>query len=138
MHITSTTPFKGEAETAWRILMDFSAYEAWNPFVVRADTADRRRVHLWLDPGAEERMLGLDVRIDKTNAPHFLRGALLYGAPGILDGRYNFSIDEAAGTLTQEVKLGGCMRRFYVSDRFGRQLKRGLDAMGGLLAKRAA
>ena len=138
MHITSSAPLKGEAEAAWRVLMDFAAYESWNPFVVKAETEDRRRVRLWLDPAPEDRMISVDVRIDESKAPHYLRGALNYGPPGLLGGRYALSIDAATHTLTQEVKLTGCLQSVYVSERFRRLLQRGLDAMGAAVAKRSA
>lgn len=138
MQITSTTPFAGDPEAIWNVLMDFPAYESWNPFVVKADTNDRRRVHLWIDPEAEERMIALEVRIDQTKAPNYLRGALIYGAPALLGGRYDLRIDETARTITQEVKLIGLLRAAYVSESFGRKLRRGLDAMGAKLAQRCA
>lgn len=136
MLIQSSTPFKGEAESAWNKLMDFRSYTHWNPFVVQAKTYDRRNVELLLDPSPEDRMVSLNLSIDRTKAPHFLRGALKYGVPGLLNGRYQLAIED--GMLKQEVKLGGLLRRFYVSEYFGRQVKRGLDAMGAALAKSCA
>ncbi|MBL8530977.1 MAG: hypothetical protein JNK94_04510 [Hyphomonadaceae bacterium] len=136
MHVQATTPFIGGAEAAWRVLMDFPAYADWNPFVVRAQTQDRRNITITVDPEADERMLGLVVRIDKANAPEEVSGALLYGAPFLLGGRYRARLDEASGALIQEVDLTGVLRPLYVSRRFQRLLERGLNAMGAALAQR--
>lgn len=138
MHIQTRTPFKGDADKAWNMAMDFSQYERWNPFVVKASAAGRELVSICLDPSPEDRMVTLDVKLTKAVAPQRIVGVLKYGPGPFLSGRYDLEIDQAAGAIVQDVKLGGWLRSFYVSDHFGRQVERGLNAMGAALAKRCA
>lgn len=138
MRFQATLEIKAPAETVWRTLMDFKAYSDWNPFVVYAASNDRRTVSINLDIAPDERYLGLEVRIEKIRAPHYLRGKLLYGPPGLLGGCYTLRIDQQADRIlvSHEVTLNGLLRPVYVSKRFAAAAQSGLEAMNAALEKR--
>lgn len=140
MRLQTVADIPAPPETLWRELLDFSAYEQWNPFVVKAMSEDRRRVTAHLDLSPHERYFAVDARIDKAHAPYLFTSTLLLGLPGLAGGHYGFRIEDSAGMsrLSQEVRLTGLMRGMCVSRSFLAKVERGMRAMGAALQERFA
>lgn len=117
----------------WRVLVDFAAYPAWNPFVIRVAA-----------PAGLEVGRGLDVRISNGGsemgfAPEVLavdparelRWVGRVFVPGLLDGEHSFHLESAPGgtRFTQRERFRGVLVPFAGSS---------LDVAGGFDAMNTA
>ncbi len=116
--ITATTPIAAPPEQVWRLLTDFGAYPAWNPFV--------RRIEGRLEVGSR-----LSVDLKPTDKPATtLRPTIVdlepgrsftwlghVGVPGVLDGRHSFTVKAQGGgtRLVQHEVLSGALTPLFRS-----------------------
>lgn len=136
MHeLRTSIDIDASAETVWSILVDFAAYEEWNPFI--------RRVSGTALPGGR-----LDVNIQgMTFRPRVLaveparelrwRGHLLF--PGLFDGEHRFALHMLGARrvrFEQSERFSGLLAPIFRS-KLERDTRRGFEEMNAALKQRA-
>jgi hypothetical protein len=85
--------------TVWQILMDFSAYPAWNPFIRQLEGVARKgeRLFVTIQPPQQKlmRFRPRVQRLENERAFSWLGNLFL---PGLFDGRHEFSLQAIGGT----------------------------------------
>lgn len=126
--LESTQTIAAPAQKVWDVLTAFAAYEAWNPFIVRAQGVAQAgaRPKLSMRQTPDGRVWTFSPVIRRCHAPHELRWLGRLWLPGLFDGEHVFRLQETAQghtQLTQQEYFSGVLVRF-----FARRLQRDTQA----------
>jgi hypothetical protein len=127
----------------WRMLTDFDAYPAWNPFLTRVqgcpEPGARLRVRVEA-PGRSALVLTPRVAALETGRALRWRGRLLF-LPGLLDAEHAFHLEWLADTratrLRHAVRFSGLLAPLAGLRGAPEAARRGAEAMGAALKARA-
>ena len=128
------------AEKVWRVLIDFSAYPDWNPFVrrVEGDLVVGYRLYVHIQPSEGKRMsFRPTVVVADTNRELRWLGHLWL--PGLFDGEHLFSIQplgEGRVQFVQRERFKGLLVPF-LTKMLDRDTRRGFEDMNQALKLRA-
>lgn len=124
----------------WSILMDFSAYPEWNPFIrtLIGDVTPGRSLRASIQlPGAKAMSFRPKVRVAEHLKELRWLGHLLL--PGLFDGEHYFQLAALANSRTRFVqgeKFSGMLVSLFAA-RLGVSIKEGFVAMNAALKDRA-
>ena len=124
----------------WSILMDFSAYPEWNPFIrtLSGDVTPGRSLRASIQlPGAKAMSFRPKVRVAEHLKELRWLGHLLL--PGLFDGEHYFQLAALANGHTRFVqgeKFSGMLMSLFAA-RLGVSIKEGFVAMNAALKDRA-
>lgn len=126
--LESTQTIAAPAQKVWDVLTAFAAYEAWNPFIVRAQGVAQAgaRPKLSMRQTSDGRVWTFSPVITRCEAPHELRWLGRLWLPGLFDGEHIFRLRETAQghtQLTQQENFSGVLVRA-----FARRLQRDTQA----------
>lgn len=137
-YIETSIDILAPSERVWDILTDFSAYPAWNPFIVsvygEAKTGTALEVHI-RPPGHRAAMFRPTILVAEPERELRWIGRLL--VPGTLEGEHFFRLEDRSGTV--HFVHGEVFRGLLVSV-FQRRLNAtlaGFEAMNAALKARA-
>ncbi len=123
----------------WRLLTDFDAYPAWNPFLTRVqgrpEEGARLRVRVEA-PGRSALVLTPRVAVLETGRALHWRGRLLF-LPGLLDAEHAFELDWLAGgdatRLRHAARFSGLLAPLVEVGGVLEAARRGSEAMDAAL-----
>ncbi len=127
------------AETVWRVLTDFAAYNKWNPFVrrVEGEVSVGARLHVTIQPsGGKAMSFRPTVLVAEPNRE--LRWLGHFWLPGLFDGEHSFSIeplDKGRVRFVQRERFGGLLVSL-LSTMLDRDIRRGFEEMNRALRLR--
>ncbi len=139
IRIKAETILGQSPDKVWRVLTDFSAYPAWNPFIrmARGRLVEGGTLFLFLSmPGGMKTILFPKILEVKEGEGFRWIGSLL--APGLFHGEHEFTIipeGENKSRLVQTERFGGVLTPLlgkFVS----RGAKKGFDAMNASMRER--
>ncbi len=126
----------------WRLLTDFDAYPAWNPFLTRVEgrpePGARLRVRVEAPGRGRRSALVLTPRVVALEMGRTLRwrGRLL-SVPGLLDAEHGFELDWLAGgdatRLRHAARFSGLLAPLVAVGGVPEAARRGSEAMGAAL-----
>ena len=123
----------------WRLLTDFDAYPAWNPFLTRVQGRPEKDARLRVRVEAPGRSgLVLTPRVVAVETGRALRwhGRLLR-LPGLLDAEHAFELDWLAGgdatRLRHAARFSGLLAPLVEAGGAPEAARRGSEAMGAAL-----
>jgi hypothetical protein len=98
----------------WRVLTDFAAYPAWNPFLTRVEGRPEAsaRLRVRVEPPGRRSAVTLKARVVALETGRALRWrSRLLLLPGLLDGEHAFDLEWLPGghatRLRQAARLSG-------------------------------
>lgn len=136
--ITHSVEVSAPPEVIWRILVDFSSFPQWNPFMVQAEgeAQEGSRLRVRIQPPGKRAMTFRPV-VQEATPPNRLRwiGHLL--VPGLFDGEHLFLVEESAsGTqFTQSETFRGIFVPLFKKGLTATH--EGFEAMNEALKRRA-
>jgi hypothetical protein len=124
----------------WRLLTDFDAYPAWNPFLTRVQgrPEEGARLRVRVEPPGRGSALTLTPRVVAVETGRALcwRGRLLL-LPGLLDGEHAFELEwlaEGRATrLRHAARFTGLLAPFVGAGGVLEAARRGSEAMDAAL-----
>ena len=129
----------------WRVLTDFDAYPAWNPFLIRVQgrPAEGARLRVRIEiPGRRRSASTLKAQVVALETGRALRwrGRLLL-LPGLLDGEHAFELDWLAGgratRLRHAARFSGLLAPLARAGGVLEAARRGSEAMEAALKAEA-
>ncbi len=136
--ITHSVEVSAPPDLVWRILVDFSSFPEWNPFIVQAqgEAEAGSRLKVRIQPRGKRAMTFRPV-VQEAVPPNRLRwiGHLL--VPGLFDGEHSFLAEESgSGTrFTQSETFRGVF--VPLSEKSLTATREGFEAMNEALKRRA-
>ncbi len=94
-HIHSEIDIAAPLDRVWRVLADFSAYPAWNPFVrsISGEQGPGSQLHVTLQPeGGRAMSITPRLLVFEPRKEFRWKGRLL--VPGLFDGEHSFQLTE--------------------------------------------
>jgi hypothetical protein len=99
--IATSIVIAAPVERVWSVLMDFSAYPSWNPFIrsVSGNTAPGSRLEVMIEPvGGKAMSFSPRVIVCEPEREFRWRGRVLM--PGVFDGEHHFRLSSSDGRST--------------------------------------
>jgi hypothetical protein len=96
-HVRLEIDIAATADSVWRVLADFSAYPAWNPFVrsISGEQTPGARLHVTVQPeGAKAMSFKPRLLVFEPKKELRWKGQVL--VPGIFDGEHYFQLAESS------------------------------------------
>jgi hypothetical protein len=127
-------------ERVWSILMDFSAYPQWNPFIRSLSGVAKpgEKLRVTIQP-EERRAMTFRPRVLTAIAQQELRWLGRLGFPGLFDGEHYFqltALSDGNTRFTQGEQFSGALVGLFLP-RMEAAIKAGFDAMNRALKDRA-
>ena len=140
MHRISTSiDIIATAEQIWAVLIDFSAYPAWNPFVryISGHTTPGSKLRVTIQP-PERQPMSFEPQVIICNPGHELRWRGTVLVRGIFDGEHSFRLSERARnrcTFTNEEGFSGFLVPFIMGNAMRNATRSGFEAMNQALKR---
>ncbi len=126
-------------DRVWELLTDLTAYQEWNPFIVRAEgrVESGQQLTLTMQP-VGGRAMTLRPRLAEVAVNRTLRWRGKLGVPGLMDAEHTFVLHPRSGgtRLTQQETFRGLLVPF-VGSTLDRSTLPAFVAMNEALKKRA-
>ena len=141
MHeIVTQMDIAASPERVWSILMDFSRYPQWNPFIRSLSGVAKpgEKLRATIQPG-EHRAMIFRPRVLNVAAQRELRWLGRLGFPGLFDGEHYFqltALSNGSTRFTQGEQFSGVLVGLFLP-RMEAATKTGFDAMNRALKDRA-
>jgi hypothetical protein len=137
--IETTIDIRAPATRIWSILTAFSAYPAWNPFIIAAEGEPRPGARLKITiapPGRPPMTFRPVVLVAVPERELRWLGRLLL--PGLFDGQHEFQLEqrEAACRFHHSERFSGILLPLF-GDGLFQATREGFEAMNAALKKRA-
>lgn len=137
--LTTEIIINASAERVWQVLTNFSAYEAWNPFIVSSSGKAVEETRLTNQMKQGDKTMTFSPKITKVTENHRLEWLGHLWVPGLFDGHHIFVIEEIAPPqvkLIQQEKFSGLLRGI-VMKQIAESTRAGFVAMNRALKERA-
>ena len=141
MHqIVTQMDIAASPERVWSILMDFSAYPQWNPFIRSLSGVAKpgEKLRVTIQP-EEHRAMTFRPRVLTATNQQELRWLGRLGFPGLFDGEHYFQLavlSNGSTRVTQGERFSGVLVGLFLA-RMETATKAGFDAMNRALKDRA-
>jgi hypothetical protein len=136
---TTSIEISAGADTVWSILMDFSAYPEWNPFIVQIEGVPEigERLGARLRPPGG-RAMTFKPRVTEREDGRFFQWLGSVGFRGIFDGRHSFRVTptEHGVRFEQSEQFTGILSPLLFRI-YGERTEEGFRAMNEALRERA-
>lgn len=137
--IRTSIEIETEPTVVWDILMDFEAYNEWNPFIRSIDGAavEGARIDVQLGASGKKPMSFTPV-VQETSAPKRFSWLGSVVTKGIFDGKHQFELEEIdSGTrFHQYEEFSGFLAPLMLAA-IGKTTTRGFEEMNAALKTRA-
>ena len=127
----------------WRLLTDFGAYPAWNPFLTRVEGRPEKepRLRVRVEPPGRSRLVLTPRMVALETGRELRRRGRLLLLPGLLDAEHAFQLDWLAGgdatRLRHAARFSGLLAPLVAVGGAPEAARRGSEAMGAALKARA-
>lgn len=126
-------------EQVWSVLVDFSAYPMWNPFIrsVSGRTTPGAKLLVTIQPTAR-RPMTFEPTVLVCNQGHELRWLGSVMVRGVFDGEHSFRLSERAGQscrFTNEESFSGFLVPFVMRGAMEAATRSGFEAMNQALKR---
>ena len=127
-------------ERVWRILIDFGAYDQWNPFIKKiiGHPTERSKIDIYIEtPSGKNRKYS--PRITKIEEGHELRWFGKSSLPGFLNAEHIFTIEEVQPERVRFIQrevFDGLLTKVFAK-RLDIDILKGFQDMNDALKRRA-
>jgi len=137
--ISTSIDIAATAEQVWAVLMDFSGYSAWNPFVrsISGRTTPGSKLLVTIQP-PEHRPMSFEPAVLVCNPGHELRWLGSVFVRGVFDGEHSFTLSEQSRDscrFTNEESFSGFLVPLVMRGAMRAATRSGFEAMNQALKR---